>query len=107
MTRATPLMNNFIFYPVFVLITALLYVPSYWAYFAFSGRNFSPCKFWAVAIYNIFCGSIHVFFVQDGALLFLGRVDNTVMGWISLVMIFVYAFTLPANWDRKSWFSRK
>ena len=107
MTRAILLMSNFIFYPVFVLITALLYLPSCWAYFAFSGHNFSPYKFWIVSIYNILCGSMHVFFVQDGTLLFLGRVDNSVMGWISLVMIFVYAFTLPVSWERKRWFSRK
>lgn len=107
MVRATLLMSNFIFYPLFVLITVLLYWPSYWAYFAFSGRNFSPFKFWGVGIYNVLFGSIHVLFVQDSTLPFMGRVDNSVMGWLSLVMIFVYAFTLPANWERKRWFSRK
>lgn len=106
MTRATPLMNNFIFYPVFVLITALLYVPSYWAYFAFSGRNFSPASFGQL-LSTTYSVDLYMFFVQDGTLLFLGRVDNTVMGWISLVMIFVYAFTLPANWDKTLVFHRK
>lgn len=107
MTRATLLMSNFIFYPAFVLITGLMYWPSYWAYFAFSGRNFSPFKFWVMGIYNVLLGSIHVFFVQDSTLPFMGRVDNAVMGWISLVMIFAYAFTLPANWERKRLFSQK
>ena len=107
MMRAVLLMSDFIFYPAFVLITVLLYVPSCWAHFAFSGNNFTPFKFWVVAIYNILCGSMHVFFVQYGTLPFLGRVDNSVMGWLSLVMIFFYVFTHPDNWERKRWFSRK
>ncbi|KTC16178.1 hypothetical protein AO391_12330 [Pseudomonas marginalis ICMP 9505] len=88
-------------------MTVLLYWPSYWAYFAFSGKRFSPLKFWGVIVYNILFGSIHVFFVQDGTLPFMGQVDNSVMGWVSLVMIFVYSFSLPADWERKRWFSLK
>lgn len=57
-------MNNFIFYVVFVLITVLLYWPAYGASFAFSGRGFSPWKFWGVGTYNVLCASIHGFFCK-------------------------------------------
>ena len=107
MAHATLLMNNFIFYPAFVLLTALLYWPALWASFAFSGSRFSLIKFWGALIYTVLCASIHGFFLRDSTLPFMGYVDNSVMGWISLVMIFVYAFTLPVSWERKRWFSRK
>ena len=101
MTCATLPMTNFIFYPAFVLITLLLYWPSYWAYFAFSGRRFSALKFWGAGIYNVLCASIHGFFLRDSTLPFIGYADNSVMGWLSLVMIFIHVCTLPDNLERK------
>ena len=100
-------MNDYIFYPVFVLLTALFYFPALWSSFAFSGSRFSIIKFWGVMIYTVMCASIHGFFVQDSTLPFIGYVDNSVMGWLSLVMIFVHVFTLPTNWEQKRWFKRK
>ena len=100
-------MSSFIFYIGFVLITALLYWPSCWAYFALSGRRFTPWGFWAVGTYNVLCACFHGFFVRDSTLPFMGHVDNSVMGWLSLVMIFVHVFTLPTNWEQKRWFKRK
>ncbi len=107
MERATALMSNFIFYPVFILITVLLYWPSFWANYAWSGRRYSAFKFWGVGSYNVLCAAIHNFYVRDSTLPFMGHVDNAVMGWISLVMIFVHISTFPVEWERKRWFSRQ
>ncbi|NNA03154.1 hypothetical protein [Pseudomonas lundensis] len=101
MKRVTLLMNDTVFYLLFVLITVLLYWPSYRASQAFSGRRFSPLKLFAVGLYNLLCGAIHVFFVNYSTLPFIGHADNDVMGWLSLVMVFVYTFTLPTEWERK------
>lgn len=57
--------------------------------------------------YNVLCASIHGFFVQDSTLPFMGDLDNSVMGWLSLVMIFVHVFTFPVYWERKRCFLRK
>ena len=72
MERVTDLMSNFIFYPVFILITVLLYWPSFWAYYAWSGRRYSAFKFWGVGSYNVLCATIHNFLCETARYLLWG-----------------------------------
>ena len=53
-------MNSYLFYVVFVFLSLICYLPSFWASFAWSGDDNDALKFYGVAMLNIFFIGIHV-----------------------------------------------
>lgn len=100
-------MNTLFFYTAFTFFSILFYLPSLWARYAFSGRNFSAVKFWCVMIYNVMFISFHIDFVEKKHIPFIGERDNSVIGWLSFFLIFAYGYAIPVNWKITCWFSRK
>jgi hypothetical protein len=43
---------------------------------------------------------------KEGVLPFVGTLDNTIIGWLSLATVLAYALSFPAEQDRKRWYSR-
>jgi hypothetical protein len=91
----------------YLVFTALFYLPNVWARYALSGRKFTPLKFWLVLGYSIFCSHFHFKFVKFSTLPFLAEVDNSVLGWISLAMPFLYGLSLPSPRERTRWFWKR
>lgn len=91
----------------YVTIILLLYAPTFWARWGFSGDNYSEWKLSLVFYYNVACAFFHVYFIQTGAMLFYGPVNNSVLGLVSLVMIGVHARTRPVPWIRPRWFVKR
>lgn len=100
-------MGNAIIYLTFTLMSIAFYLPSLWARSAFSGKNFSTVKFWAVMTYNIFFIYLHMRFIEKEKLPFHGTQDSSTLGWISFALIFAYASSSAVPWERKPWFARK
>ncbi|SHM96242.1 hypothetical protein SAMN05216593_1058 [Pseudomonas asturiensis] len=97
-------MSNFSVYLIFMVTTTLFYFPAFWARYALSGHHFSAPKLWGFIIYNVACGHVHFKFASLGTLPFLGTVDNSVLGWISLFMVIAHALSLPSPKERKRFF---
>ena len=100
-------MSEFIGYLGYLTMTLLLYAPPFWARWGFSGDNYSEWKLALVFYYNGACAFFHIYFIQTGAILFYGPMDNSVLGWVSMVMVGVHVRTRPAPWIRPRWFVRK
>ncbi|MGN2411895.1 hypothetical protein [Pseudomonas syringae] len=100
-------MNNTYIYPIFITASIFLYLPSFWAKRAFSGKNFSKLKFWILMTYNVSLVYLHMRFIQENSLPFYGTQDSSFLGWLSLVLIVAHACSNAGPWDTKPWLSRK
>jgi len=100
-------MSGLSFYLIFTTIAIALYIPSRWSKSAFSGEHYTPAKYWLAVSYNMVLSFIHNRFVQTGKLPYIGYTDNSVMGWLSMVMMVLHLCSLPAPWLRRPWFKRR
>lgn len=86
-------------YVMFVTGTLLLYIPSYCARNMLSGARFGAFGVMAAWLYNTSIGAMHVYFLEDSVIPFYGYFDNWLLGWLSLVMIFAHALSIPRPWQ--------
>lgn len=99
--------NNICFYLAFTITSITLYTFARLSKFAFSGENYTPLKFWLSFICNFTIMFIHLRFVRTGKLPFIGPTENSVMGWLSMLMTVLHACSLPVHRHRKSWLKRR
>lgn len=96
--------SNIFIYAGYLFFTVLFYLPPLWASSAWSGNKFSRWKLLVVSIYNIFFTYAHMKFVDQGYILFVGYVDKSILGWVSLFMILLYVSTIPDEQEQRNWF---
>ncbi len=92
---------------IILAIIVVIYIPAHWAKFAFSGKGFSNTKLWILMIYNIYAGSLHMYFLEKGHIPFYGSMDRFPLGWLSALMIFLHISAIPTTWKRRPWRLRK
>lgn len=93
---------------LFIIATSIaLYLPARWAKFAFSGRGFTKARLWTAMIYNIYFGSLHMYFMEKGHIPFYGPMDRGLLSWVSIVMIWLHVAAIPTQWKARSWRQRK
>lgn len=90
-------MNNATFYMIFIALCIAFYLPPLWAKFACSGKTYNHTVFCAVMTYNTFFVYVHWRFAETGNLPFAGAHEKTVMGWVSLFMLFAYGYAIPSE----------
>lgn len=96
-------MNDWIEYFAFVTIAFLAYTPSRWAKFALSGKNFTTPKLLAATFYNLIIIVIHMDFLKTSNIPFYGHMEKYILGWLSMVMIWLHASALPMEWKIRPW----
>ncbi len=99
-------MNSTGFNILFASGCILLYLPSLWAKFTFSGRHHTRAKFFIAFSYNLLISHFHWRFVETGNLPFLGVYEPEPMGWLSLFMVLAYAYALPSERNSKFCFRK-
>lgn len=87
------------FYILYLPITALLFLPSIWARFNFSGENYTDKKSLIAKTYNVTLFVIHLNFIQNDQLPFIGDIKADGIGWVSFVMAILYMYALPTRRD--------
>lgn len=100
-------MNNAIFYFTFCFLSVLLYLPSLWARFTFSGEKYTDNKSLIAKTYNGIFFFIHLNFIQNEQLPFIGNINPDTIGWVSLAMAILYMYALPTRRDIKLWSFKK
>lgn len=100
-------MSTFTSQTIYLLAVILFYLPSFWARYAFSGKKYSTGKYFTTMSYNLFFGIIHIDFLRKGTLPFIGSLDNSTLGWLSLAALIAYAFSLPDERARTPWFKKR
>lgn len=88
-----------IFYAAFCVLSLLLFIPSLWARFNFSGENYTDKKSLIAKTYNVTLFVIHLNFIQNDQLPFIGDIKADTIGWVSLVMAILYMYALPTRRD--------
>ncbi|WP_109514907.1 hypothetical protein [Pseudomonas ovata] len=89
-------------------ITALLaYLPAHKMKFYFSGKNFTTTTCLIATAYNLIITVIHMDFLKTNNILFYGRMEEYILGWVSMVMIGLHASALPMEWKRRPRIRRK
>lgn len=58
-------------------------------------------------IYNGIFIFIHLNFIQNGELPFIGDTDIEIIGWVSFAMLFLYMYALPTKRNLTNRFIRK
>ncbi|MCQ3002112.1 hypothetical protein NLO98_20385 [Pseudomonas syringae] len=97
-------MSDILFYGIFCLISLLLFLPSLWARFAYSGAKFTNKKSSIATAYNGILIFIHLNFIKNDTLPFIGEKDPEIIGWVSFAMLFLYIYALPTERNIKPWF---
>lgn len=100
-------MNGVLLYSGFVFFSIVFYLPSVWARCNWSGENVTPLKFWSVVLYNCVFAYVHMSFMKFGELVFIGFVDNSVLGWFSFLMLLLFMFTGPVSRPVNCGFSKR
>ncbi|WP_122666077.1 hypothetical protein [Pseudomonas viridiflava] len=100
-------MNNTVFYITFTCFSFLLFLPSLWARFNFSGKKYTDNKSLIAKIYNSALFFIHLNFIQNEQLPFIGNIKSETIGWVSLVMAILYMYALPTRRNIKAWGFKK
>lgn len=72
-----------------------------------SGVGFTLGRFRVALTYNILLIIFHLNFSKSGEILLIGKYDNSVMGWVSLVLVFLHGFSIPNEYEYKPWLRRK
>jgi len=88
-------MNNFALHAVFCILSLVFFLPSLWARLAFSGEQYTEKKSTLTMIYNGMFIFLHLNFIQNGELPFIGETDTEIIGWVSFAMLFLYMYALP------------
>ena len=96
-------MNNAIFYSVFCATSLLFFLPSLWARFAFSGEKYSYRKSITATTYNGVFFFIHLNFIKNSELPFMGEIEPDTIGWVSFAMLFLYMYAIPTERNIKPW----
>lgn len=100
-------MNNTVFYITFTCFSLLLFLPSLWARFNFSGEKYTDNKSLISKIYNSTLFFIHLNFIQNEQLPFIGSIKSETIGWVSLIMAILYIYALPTRRNIKAWSFKK
>lgn len=66
--------------------------------YLFSGRNYSKRKLYLATFYSILIACLYFEYVKTGIIPFYGALDRTILGWVSLIMIFMHTSTIPREW---------
>ncbi len=90
-------MSDAHFYTIFCILSVLFLLPSLWARFNCSGAQYSDNKALIVRIYNATLFFIHLNFIQNEQLPFIGHKDPNPTGWISFAMLILYIHALPTR----------
>lgn len=102
------MMNNFLLHFLFIILSVLLYLPARRMKYAFSGRNYSEKKFWLATLYSLLLACLYLDYFKSGTIPFYGPLDRTVLGWVSIFMFLLHAFTLPREWKvRRGYLTRR
>ena len=98
--------NDHLFSSLFIFVSILFYLPALWARKALSGDNYSPTKYLGYYLYILACFAVHLNYLENNYIPFVGVKGNPIMAGASLLVMFAYFFTSPVPWKRKGWFSR-
>lgn len=88
-------MDITLFYIIYLAITALLFIPSLWATFAFEGKNYSGKKQLIVFLYNVAIVIGHMIFADTGHLQFVGETRDPLVVNVTGYMVFAYVYAIP------------
>jgi hypothetical protein len=99
--------NEIVFNIIFGALSLLFFLISRWMRMRWSGMGFTLGRFKIAITYNILLIIFHLTFSETGEILLIGKYDNSVMGWISLALVFLHGFSIPNEYDYKPWFRRK
>lgn len=90
-------MSSAHFHIIFIVTTSLLYFPAAWMKITWSRENYSQAKYLVARGYSMVMCIFHLNFVKNGEIFFIGVMENSVMGWVSMGMSILHAFTVPSS----------
>ena len=100
-------MNNAAFYTLFCTLSLLFFLPSLWARLCWSGGSYTERKSTITMIYNGTFIFVHLNFIRNRELPFVGEVNPDTIGWVSFGMLFLYMYALPTERNIKTRLFRK
>lgn len=90
-------MSSYLFYVVFVFLSLVCYLPSFWATFAWSGENNSFIRLLGLLMFNIFFIFIHILHAKTGYLPVVDKFTSHGAQWFSLFVAVAYVFSMPGT----------
>lgn len=90
-------MSSTYFYVIFIATASLLYFPAVWMRIAGSQEKYSQAKYLVALSYSMAMCISHLNFIMNGEIFFIGTMENSAMGWISMGMSILHASTVPSS----------
>jgi len=88
---------------IFFITAIFVYLPARKMKFYFSGKNFTTTKCLTATTYNLIIIVIHMDFLKTSNIPFYGHMEKYILGWLSMVMIWLHASALPMEWKIRPW----
>lgn len=96
-------MNNTFLALLIIATSIALYLPAYWAKFAWSGRGYTKTRYNIMFTYNILMIIFHSYLIESDSVPFQKSLAVVLTGFVSAPLILFHGLAIPSESKKRRW----